>query len=203
MSQPLSRQGIQPEQPGIVRATIDIAAPIDEVFRALADPQELAAWLGEGTPAGERSDEPPHAHVGTSWRAHVLAPDGTAGVVLGQYAYVVPPHFLESTWEASWNQYVRERVSFSLVSVEVGGVAGTRVMVTHTRAAARLHVTTSTLSRTNDVSTAEAWASSLPRLAAHVAASSSVARWGSPHTGTPDAWFDALHRAIVDTHHAH
>jgi len=202
MSHPPRGHDIRAEQQGIVRATIDIAAPVEDVFRALADPQELAAWLGANAPARERRGDALHAHAGTSWCASVLAPDGTPGVVRGEYGYVAPPHFLESAWEASWNHYERERVSFSLARIEVGGMACTRVTVTHTRATG-LRATTSTLSRPNDVSAAGAWPSLLARLAAHVVTACAPARWGASHAGAQSDWFDALHRAVVDTHHAH
>jgi uncharacterized protein YndB with AHSA1/START domain len=183
-----------PEPAGIVRASVDIAAPAAEVFRALVDPRELAAWLGgEPMPADPRDEQPTDASrplPSSEWRAPAIAPDGTVGVVSGEYLSVAPPHRLETTWRASWNDAATERVHFELVPIDIGGVAGTRVTVTHVRARSRRHATTSALSRT-PVYAADLWPSLLARLAAHVAT-----------TGTLVHGFDALHRAVVDLHHA-
>ena len=195
-----------PEPAGIVRATIDIAAPATEVFRALVDPRELAAWLGgEPSATDPRDDDssgpPVRPLPGSGWRAPAIAPDGTTGSVAGEYLSVVPPHRLESTWRASWNDFATERVRFELVPIDVGGAEGTRVTVTHTRATSHLHATRSTLSHAKGMWETP-WPSLLAQLAAHVATVSALARWGTPRAGTPADWFDALHRAVLDTHHA-
>jgi uncharacterized protein YndB with AHSA1/START domain len=182
------------EPADVVRASVDIAAPPAEVFRALVDPRELAAWLGgEPMPADPRdphSGDATRVLPGAGWRAPAIAPDGTVGVVSGEYLSVAPPYRLETTWRASWSDVATERVRFELVPIDIGGVAGTRVTVTHTRARSRRHATTSTLSRT-PVHADDAWPSLLARLAAHVAT-----------TGALVHGFDALHRAVVDLHHA-
>jgi uncharacterized protein YndB with AHSA1/START domain len=184
------------EPAGIVRASVDIAAPLADVFRALVDPRELAAWLGgEPMPADEcdrdpRADDAVRVRPGAGWRAPAIAPDGTAGVVSGEYLSVAPPCRLETTWRASWNDFATDRVRFELVPIDVGGVIGTRVTVTHTRAELSRHATTSALAHAS-VHAGEVWPSLLARLAAHVAT-----------TGTFVHDFDALHRAVVELHHA-
>ena len=191
-----------------VRETIDIAAPADAVFRALVEPHELAAWLGGDEPRdmGEPTREPENAHddhrpaAGQTWGAPALAPDGTRGSVRGEYLVVAPPNLLETTWRASWNDFAPERVRFELVPIDVGGMAGTRVTITHTRSLARLHATASAAARASAVAV-DVWPSFLARLAAHVAIVTTVARWREPHEGAPEHWFDALHRAVVATHH--
>jgi uncharacterized protein YndB with AHSA1/START domain len=192
------------EPAGIVRASVDIAATAADVFRALADPRELATWLGGELSSADRRDERASAYSpplpGTAWRAPAIAPDGTSGTVAGEYLHVLPPHLLETTWRASWNDFATERVRFQLLPVDVGGVAGTRVTVTHTRAELRLHATRSTLSRTG--APADVWPAFLARLAAHVATTSALARWSDRDSSSPNDSFDALHRAVVDLHHA-
>jgi uncharacterized protein YndB with AHSA1/START domain len=179
------------EPAGVVRASVDIAAPVADVFRALVDPQELAAWLGgEPMPADPRSDDAPRILPGAGWRAPAIAPDGTAGTLSGEYLSVAPPYRLETTWRASWNDFATERVRFELVPIDVGGVAGTRVTVTHARARSPRHATTSALSRT-PLHADDAWPSLLARLAAHVATTCALVHG-----------FDALHRAVVELHHA-
>jgi len=191
------------EPAGIVRASVDIAAAATDVFRALVDPRELAAWLGgeprPGDPRDERTDTHSHPLPGAAWRAPAIAPDGSSGTVTGEYQLVLAPHVLETTWRASWNDFATERVRFQLVPVDVGGVAGTRVTVTHTRADAPLLATRATLSRAP--APAEVWRSWLAHLAAHVATASALAQWSGGNAGAADS-FDALHRAVVDLHRA-
>ena len=191
-----------PTEPvSVVRASVDIAAPAAEVFRALVDPRELSAWLGgepmPGLAHDDRPAENPPPLPGTAWRAPAIAPDGTTGTVAGEYLSVVPPHRLETTWRASWNEFATERVRFELVPIDVSGVEGTRVTVTHTRAESRLHATTATLAHAG--TSADAWSSLLARLAAHVVTAIALARWSGRDTATP---FDALHRAVVELHRA-
>lgn len=197
------------EPAGIVRASVDIAAPAAEVFRALVEPRELAAWLGgEPVPPSppdqpEPRDEPPghHSHPlpGARWHTPAVAPDGTSGTVTGEYLLVLPPHVVETTWRASWNDFATERVRFQLAPIDVGGVAGTRVTVTHTRAEARLRAPSAAF--VGAAASANVWPSFLARLAAHVATVSALARW-SGRNASPNDSFDALHRAVVDLHHA-
>jgi uncharacterized protein YndB with AHSA1/START domain len=233
MTQPIGdRFDPEPEPARVVRATVEIAAPPEAVFRALSDPRELAAWLGgedprtdpRVEPLHEAHDDPPddppddprddrhHAPTsrppserdyippGMSWFAHVVAPDGTAGTVSGEYLSVAPPASLTTTWAASWNRFVQERVRFDLVPIDVGGVAGTRVTVTHTHAELRVHATTSTVARASDRVGDDAWPSLLARLAAYVATRAALAQWGAAPDGDRTHWFDALHRRVVAIH---
>ncbi len=130
-----------------IRSVVDIAAPPDEVFRALTDPRELAAWLGDGAAAPvevePRWAAPTVPTTGQSWRAPALGPGGMPGWVRGEYLLVQPPHRLETTWRASWDEQTPDRVVFELVPIDVGGRIGTSLTVTHTRAAAHLQVTAS------------------------------------------------------------
>jgi len=191
------------ERAGIVRASVDIAASAAEVFRALADPRELAAWLGgEPMPTDPRDGaarDPARLLPDGEWRIAAIAPDGTPGVVTGEYGHRSPPHVLDMTWRASWNDFATERVRFQLAPIDVGGVPGTRVTVVHTRANLRLHATPARLS--HQAMASDSWPSSLARLAAHVATASALARW-SARDSSPNDSFDALHRAVVDLHHA-
>ena len=195
----------RPAEPAeVVQESIDIAAPAADVFRALADPRELGAWLGGGDPPAAEpcstiaTDEPsarPAAAPGTRWDARVTAPDGTVGAVTGEYGRMVPPHLLETTWRASWNDFASERVRFELVPIDVGGVAGTRVTVTHTREAMQWRAPSSAFEA--NVARAELWPTFLARLAAYVA-TTAIGPWGA----SPHGAFDALHRAVVELHRA-
>jgi uncharacterized protein YndB with AHSA1/START domain len=190
----------------VVQASVDIAASPTDVFHALADPRELTAWLGGGDPDltyPEQPDEPsarPAEGPAGRWDARVVAPDGTAGVVTGEYGHVVPPRLLETTWRASWNDFAVERVRFELVPIDVGGVAGTRVTVTHTRAAARWLAPSSAFA--GGVARAELWPTCLARLATYVATAITVREWDATSHGSPADAFDALHRRVVELHRA-
>src|SRR4051812_7624146 len=87
---------------GGVRSNVEIDAPPADVFRALTDPHELAAWLGHdpGLPPDHapRWAMPTSPTAGQPWRAPALGPDGTPGWVSGEYLIVEPPYRLETTW---------------------------------------------------------------------------------------------------------
>jgi uncharacterized protein YndB with AHSA1/START domain len=113
-----------------VRAVIDIAATPEDVFEALTNPRELAAWLGgvDDYSLDEWNDEPT---AGVTWRSSAIGPDGADGSVRGEFLIVDSPRRLVSTWHASWDHYERSIVRYELEPVEVEGVAGTRVTVIH------------------------------------------------------------------------
>ena len=150
-------RAITPER--TVRAVIEIAAAPEDVFEALTNPRELAAWLGgvgDYSAGGEWLDEPT---AGVTWRSPAIGPDGAGGTVRGELLVVEAPRRLVSTWHASWDHYARTIVRYELEPVEVDGVAGTRVTVIHSAPAARgQHV--SQLGATRD-----GWTLMLARLA--------------------------------------
>jgi uncharacterized protein YndB with AHSA1/START domain len=120
----------------IVRESIDIAASPEDVFHALTDPRELAAWLvgADDFAAGEWAAD---AAPGTSWSAPAMAPDGAPGSVRGEFLVVDSPRRLVSTWHASWDHYARTIVRYELEPVNVEGAEGTRVTVFHSAPAVR------------------------------------------------------------------
>jgi uncharacterized protein YndB with AHSA1/START domain len=120
-----------------VRAVIEIAATPEDVFAALTDPREIAAWLGgvdDYSLVTEWSDEPT---AGVAWHSPAIGPDGTAGSVRGEFLVVNAPRRLVSTWHASWDHYERSIVRYDLEPMEVDGAAGTRVTVIHSAPSAR------------------------------------------------------------------
>ena len=213
-----------PPQAREVRASVEIEAPPDVVFRALADPRELVAWLGDlpssGTPSDDGAPESPsdpsreaaddeHDDAGSSftypiggagWLAHVRAPDGTPGTVSGEFLYVVPARSLTTTWSASWNRFAQEEVRFELAPIEVGGMAGTRVTVTHRRRSAMLlREATIASARSGAGAEEDAWAAVLARLTTYVLTRNALASFGIA-TGDLAQAFGALHRRVVAIH---
>lgn len=134
-----------PDRQGWLRTVVEIAAPPDAVFAALADERELAAWLsGDRSPSGERRlafVAPTAATPGQPWHVPAIAPDGSRGRVEGELLLVDRPHRLETTWRASWDGFAPDRVCFELTPIRIGGAVGTRVTVTHTRAGTYRQVT--------------------------------------------------------------
>ena len=213
----------EPEPSSVIRASVEIAAPPDVVFHALADPRELAAWLGDmrssdaldGSPSESSHDRasddrgdapfpsfPPSTRAGNvHWRAHVRAPDGTPGTVWGELLRIIPPHSLSTTWSASWNRFALDEVTFELVPIDVAGGVGTRVTVTHRRrAGAPARQATIASARAAADAESDTWAVLLARLAAYVVTTNALAHWGIPSGGDLTQAFDTLHRRVVDIH---
>jgi uncharacterized protein YndB with AHSA1/START domain len=173
-----------------VRADIEIAAPPDVVFHALADPAELAAWLS-GDAAGQTGGSagfgvPSTPIAGQPWTAPALAPDGSLGSVGGEYLLVDRPRRLESTWRASWDHFAPDRVAFELAPIRVGAAEWTRLTVIHTRAAARRVIS----AQAGSPGRSE-WTAVLARLADHLAASPAAAGWrpGERYHAPRTAWY--------------
>ena len=126
---------MQTPDPETVETTVyeevEIAAPPEEVFRALTDPRELEEWWGSDDTYRTRDWEG-DAQPGGEWSVRTTDADGNEGTVEGEYLVVDPPRRLEYTWRTSRDHFAPTRVRFDLVPVEVDGVSGTRVTVTHT-----------------------------------------------------------------------
>lgn len=113
-----------------VRASVDIAAPPEEVFEALTDPAQLEEWWG--TPHSYRtSDWQLEPRPGGEWSVRTESADGSHATVHGAYRVVDPPRTLEFTWAASWDDFAETTVRFDLAPATVRGVSGTRLTVTH------------------------------------------------------------------------
>ncbi len=163
---------------GVVRATVDIAAPPERVFRALTDPVELAAWwLGSdsaattstptaapASPADSTAElaRPDDWHVdarpGGEWSMRTVDPNGRLATIRGVYRVVDAPRVLEFTWRASWDGGASSFVRYELAPIEIGGEPGTRLTVTHTGAVMRAQV---------GAASGAAWRDRLRRLAHH------------------------------------
>jgi uncharacterized protein YndB with AHSA1/START domain len=121
--------------------------------------------------------------------------------VSGEFLNVVPSRSLTTTWSASWNRFIRDEVTFELVPLDVAGVAGTRVTVTHRRGG-DAHLRSATIASAHSVVDADgdAWVALLARLSTFVAMSSAFARWGAGSGDDFAQAFGALHRRVVDIH---
>ncbi|MBP2160214.1 MULTISPECIES: SRPBCC domain-containing protein [Asticcacaulis] len=110
---------------GLVLATVDINAPIERVFAALTDPDQLPKWWGADDlyrTTAMTSD----LREGGVWKSSGVGADGTGFDVGGTYTRVEAPHRLEMTWRPSWESF-ESHVSYNLTPIE----GGTRVTLRH------------------------------------------------------------------------
>ena len=111
---------------GIILATVEIAAPVERVFKALTDSSEIVRWWGA-----------PEAYRTTEWiadvrpqgrfRASGTTADGQAFSLHGEYLEVDPPRKLVHTWEPDWDKGHITKVAYRLDPI----AGGTRVTLRH------------------------------------------------------------------------
>lgn len=112
-------------QDGVVRATVEIAAPLEAVFRALTNPAELPRWWGSADEY-QTDNWKVDLRPGGKWSCQARSPQGDSEV-RGEYLAVEPPRLLEYTWEPSWEQYRQTIIRCTLEPIP----GGTRVSLVH------------------------------------------------------------------------
>ena len=96
---------------------------------------------------------------------------------------------------------MQDEVTFELTPIDVAGAAGTRVTVTHRRKGDMLvREATIASARADAEAEGDTWTALLARLAAYVATTNALARWGITPRGDLTQAFGALHRRVVDIH---
>jgi uncharacterized protein YndB with AHSA1/START domain len=110
---------------GLVLATVDIKAPIDRVFGALTDPNELPKWWGQAE-MYQTTAMMADLRPGGEWRTDGVGADGAPFHVGGTYTAVEAPHRVEFTWKPSWED-IETHVSYTLQAID----GGTRVTARH------------------------------------------------------------------------
>ncbi len=114
---------IAPDGDTIV-SEIYVAAPPEEVFRALVDPEMVVKWWG-GQGAGQ-SFRCTHfecdLRAGGKWRSAGIDGQGNPFEAAGEYVEVTPPHLLVQTWTASWTAQVKTTVRWELHETEDGTI---------------------------------------------------------------------------------
>lgn len=82
--------------PLVLRMTRSFDAPMERVFRAFADPEQLVKWWG---PTGMSViDHDINVRVGGAWRTTIQAKGGDEYTMSGVYREISPPHRLAFTW---------------------------------------------------------------------------------------------------------
>jgi len=106
---------ITPDGDAIV-SEIYIAAPPEEVFRALVDPELVVKWWG-----GQGADQSfrcthfqSNLRPGGSWRSSGIDGQGRPFEAAGEYVEIDPPRLLVQTWVASWTAQVKTTVRWEL-----------------------------------------------------------------------------------------
>jgi len=115
----------------VIVSEIDIAAPPEQVFRALVDPEQVLKWWGQ---AGVYQCKEFDADLrpGGHWRSAGIGPDGRGFEITGEYLEVDAPHLLVHSWIASWTGKAKTTVRWELERV----ANGTAVRLSHSGLAA-------------------------------------------------------------------
>ena len=111
-----------------MRASVEIAAAPEAVFRALTDPTELPLWWGSAD-VYRTHDWKVDLRPGGKWSCQARSPQGDSEV-RGEYLAIEPPRLLEYTWEPSWEQYRQTIIRCTLEPIP----GGTRVSASSTGA---------------------------------------------------------------------
>jgi uncharacterized protein YndB with AHSA1/START domain len=97
----------------VIFSEIDIAAPPEQVFRALVDPAQVLQWWGQ--PGVYQCKEfQADVRAGGHWRCAGIGPDGRGFEITGEYLEVDPPRLLVHSWVASWTGDAKTTVSWEL-----------------------------------------------------------------------------------------
>jgi uncharacterized protein YndB with AHSA1/START domain len=110
---------------GRILASVEIAAPAERVFHAIAS-EEISSWWGSPevyTTTAWTGD----VHPGGRWRADGVGADGKPFSVEGEFREVDPPRKLVQTWRAAWDGGNETTITWLLEPVE----EGTRLTLRH------------------------------------------------------------------------
>ena len=116
---------------GMILATVDILAPPERVFRALAS-EELVNWWGSDD-TYRTTKWSGDLRVGGGWRTDGIGRDGKPFSVGGEFLEVDPPRKLVQTWRADWDAGNLTTITYRLEPI----AGGTRLTVKHTGFAGR------------------------------------------------------------------
>lgn len=110
---------------GLILASVDIAAPVERVFRAITS-DEITKWWG--SPGQYRVTEyTADVRPGGKWRSSGVGADGHTFSVEGEFREIDPPRLVVHTWVAPWDGDNETVVTYRLEPIE----GGTRVTVRH------------------------------------------------------------------------
>jgi len=125
---------VTPDQETVL-AEIFIAAPLERVFQAITDPEQMSRWWGQNG-LYRITERAADLRPGGKWWCAGVGADGTKFSVEGEYLEVDPPRRLVHTWIASYQGPLKTVVYWDLEPQTVHGLhphgpkkAGTGTMV--------------------------------------------------------------------------
>jgi len=110
---------------GLILATVEIAAPAERVFRALAS-EEIVNWWGSAE-TYRTTKWTGDLRVGGAWRTEGVGADGQPFSVGGEFVEVDPPRKLVQTWRADWDGGNVTTITYRLEPI----AGGTRLTLRH------------------------------------------------------------------------
>ena len=110
---------------GIILASVEIDAPPERVFAALASP-EVAEWWG--SPETYRVTRwTGDVRPGGAWRSEGVSADGKPFSVSGEFLEVRAPRLLVQTWTYDWGNKATTTIRYQIDAIPTGS----RVTVRH------------------------------------------------------------------------
>lgn len=110
---------------GAIVATVEIEAPPERVYRALASEEIVEWWGADGL--YHTTEWTGDVKPGGRWRSDGVGADGKPFSVGGEYLETDPPRKLVHTWNPDWDPGQPTVVTYRLEAIE----GGTRVTVRH------------------------------------------------------------------------
>jgi uncharacterized protein YndB with AHSA1/START domain len=110
---------------GTIVAMVEIAAPVERVFRALTT-DEITRWWGSDD-MYRTTKFTADVRPGGRWRSDGIGAAGDPFHVEGEFRVVEPPHKLVQTWKAGWDGDNETVITYKLESVD----GGTRLTLRH------------------------------------------------------------------------
>jgi uncharacterized protein YndB with AHSA1/START domain len=110
---------------GLILATVEIAAPPERVFRALAS-EELVKWWGSAD-TYRTTKWTGELRVGGAWRTEGIGADGKPFSVGGEFVEIDAPRKLVQTWRPDWDGGNVTTLTYRLEPIP----SGTRLTLRH------------------------------------------------------------------------
>jgi uncharacterized protein YndB with AHSA1/START domain len=109
----------------LILASVEIAAPIERVFRAITS-DEITKWWGSPEEY-QVTEYTADVRPGGRWKSTGVGASGAVFSVEGEFREIDPPRLVVHTWRAPWDGNNETVVTYRLEAVE----GGTRVTVRH------------------------------------------------------------------------
>ena|SRR5262249_43271663 len=112
---------------GEILATVEVAAPPERVFHALASNEIVSWWEGEGLVAFRTTEWTGDVRVGGRWRASGVVGDAKPFALEGEFLEIDPPRKLVHTYGPAGAPAKPTTMTYLLEPIDVG----TRLTLRH------------------------------------------------------------------------